>query len=116
MDAIDVSYCTFNQVTFPDFRFETDAVKELASGKLAIKHCRFVRCEVPLSVLLLTEGCVFERCKFVKTPVNKPLYEDVEISLFLKDHVGKDPEFENVTLTITEGDQADAGARVKLTK
>lgn len=38
------------------------------NGWMALVHCRFVKCKIPLSILMLTRECIFEDCMFMGEP------------------------------------------------
>lgn len=60
----NVDSTTFEDVKFPDLQYMEEAGKLAQSDTLRMKNCRFVSCEIPLSVLITTENCVFEQCTF----------------------------------------------------
>lgn len=62
--GIRVVDCTFYDVKFPDFIYHKDTSNERQDKWRTISHCRFVNCEIPLGMLIATEGCYFERCSF----------------------------------------------------
>jgi len=74
----------FENVEFPKMAFpKTQPADQVANPWEGFVNCRFVRCKIPLSILLLTHDCIFEDCLFVAEPdgpfnATKP----VEITLY----------------------------------
>jgi hypothetical protein len=52
---------------------------------LRIVNCRFVKCTLPISFLLLTRDCVYENCTFIEDaePMEE-LKKPIEINLYVK--------------------------------
>lgn len=69
--GLNLTNCTFIDVDFPSFRMKTDqdAVWQSQHQWRTIEKCRFIECEVPVSVLLATQNCVFEDCQFVEDQI-----------------------------------------------
>ena len=112
--GVTASYCTFNKIEFPDLKFYNKTAPETRSEKLKFRHCRFIRCEIPLSVLLITEQCVFENCKILKDPPNKPLDEKIILSANLIHHRGKISTLhDQLDFVMVESDIPTAGAQLK---
>lgn len=64
-NGIRAQTCVFEDVEFPTFRFQQHQPADFVNEKwLRIVNCRFVKCKIPLSFLLLTRDCVFENCVF----------------------------------------------------
>lgn len=60
----NVESTTFDDVKFPDLEYRAEAGTLAQTAALVMKNCRFQSCDLPLSVLITTENCVFERCTF----------------------------------------------------
>ncbi len=79
----------FEGIEFPPFLFKKKQPSDYQNHKwLRIYHCRFVKCTIPVSFLLLTRDCVFENCVFTDDPA-KPADEGlitkpIEIVLYVK--------------------------------
>lgn len=70
--GLKITNCTFIDVDFPSFQMrpgDRDAVWQSQHEWRTIEKCRFVECEIPVSVLLATEDCVFVDCKFVEDDI-----------------------------------------------
>ena len=67
--GLKISNCTFIGVEFPSFQMKNDIVWESEHAWRTIEKCRFVDCEIPISVLLSIEDSVFEDCRFVEDDI-----------------------------------------------
>lgn len=56
--------CSFFHVDFPIAEYRDDPSVESQHARRTVKNCRFVKCRVPVSLLIATENCVFEDCTF----------------------------------------------------
>lgn len=58
--------CVLEGIKLPTMRYRKHQPAGFVNHKwMRIMHSRFVKCEIPLSFLLLTRECVFENCVFV---------------------------------------------------
>lgn len=82
----DVGYLvestTFDGVKFPDLEYRADAGGLAQSDALLMKNCRFRSCDLPLSVLITTENCVFEQCTFRDDAAGFSIASSVEVTVF----------------------------------
>ncbi len=62
--GVKLEDCTFHDVRFVPIEYREDASSESTDQWMTVKNCRFVNCEVPESVLIATDGCVFVNCTF----------------------------------------------------
>lgn len=71
--GLNITNCTFIDVDFPSFEMKTDQDVAWQSNHQwrTIEKCRFIGCEIPLSVLLATQDCVFEDCTFVEDKIHE---------------------------------------------
>jgi len=71
--GLNITNCTFIDVEFPSFQMKTDQDVAWQSNHQwrTIEMCRFIGCEIPLSVLLATRDCVFEDCTFVEDQIHE---------------------------------------------
>lgn len=61
--GIRAQNCVFEDIDFPTYRFQRHQPADFVNDKwLRIVHCRFVKCKIPLSFVLLTRDCIFENC------------------------------------------------------
>ncbi len=63
--GLKITNCTFVDVAIPPLLFDEDAGREATEDWRTIKDCYFLRCEIPRSVLVITEDCMFEDCKIL---------------------------------------------------
>lgn len=63
--GMKITNTTFVDVSIPPLLFDEDAGKEATEDWRTIKDCYFLRCEIPRSVLVITEDCMFEDCKIL---------------------------------------------------
>jgi len=82
----DVGYLvessTFDGVKFPDLEYRADAGGLAQSDVLLMKNCRFRSCDLPLSVLITTEDCVFEQCTFRDDAAGFSITSSVKATVF----------------------------------
>lgn len=62
--SIIAKRCTFYDPPLSTVKFRHSAAAEAQSKDFEFTNCRFVRCEVPESMLATTNNCVFEDCHF----------------------------------------------------
>ncbi len=62
--GVNITNSTFLDVKFEEIEYKEDAGVERRDSWRNIENCRFINCEIPQSVLLITKNCVFEDCKF----------------------------------------------------
>lgn len=76
---------TFERVEFPDLEYTVPA--DTAAGKewLVMKNCRFINCDIPLSVLITTQNCIFENCDFRNDDSMPGFSADTEVEVFVQD-------------------------------
>ncbi|MES2438679.1 MAG: hypothetical protein V4584_06425 [Verrucomicrobiota bacterium] len=87
-NGIRAQTCVFEDIEFPTIRFQKHQPADLVNEKwLRIINCRFVKCKLPLSFLLLTRDCMFENCVFSEdidrgddVEINKPIKIDMYVS------------------------------------
>lgn len=108
MNIVDTGYrvqtSVFENIEFTPFRFRKKEPADYVNQPwLRIVNSRFVDCQVPVSVLLLTRDCIFENCTFVndledanQEPFNKAI-ETVIYTRGCKSRITK--MHEKVTLT-----------------
>ncbi|RYD47707.1 MAG: hypothetical protein EOP83_27635, partial [Verrucomicrobiaceae bacterium] len=61
--------CVFEKIEFARFGFAKKEPADYVNHPWEkLNNCRFVGCEIPISVLLLTRDCIFESCIFVDDP------------------------------------------------
>jgi hypothetical protein len=76
--GIRAQNCVFEGIDFPTYRFQKHQPADFVNDKwLRIAHCRFVKCKIPLSFLLLTRDGIFENC-IVSDDIDRG--DDVEIT------------------------------------
>lgn len=77
-NGIRAQACVFEDIDFPTMRFQKNQPADFVNDKwLRVVHCRFVKCKIPLSFLLLTRDCIFENC-IVSDDIDRG--DDVEIT------------------------------------
>jgi hypothetical protein len=87
-NGIRAQTCVFEDIEFPTIRFQKHQPANLVNEKwLRIINCRFVKCKLPLSFLLLTRDCLFENCVFSDdidrgndVEITKPIKIDMYVS------------------------------------
>ncbi|MEO5915420.1 MAG: hypothetical protein ABIS50_14395 [Luteolibacter sp.] len=87
-NGIRAQTCVFEDIEFPTIRFQKHQPADLVNEKwLRIITCRFVKCKIPLSFLLLTRDCMFENCVFSDDidrgddeEITKPIKIDLYVS------------------------------------
>lgn len=87
-NGIRAQTCVFEDIEFPTIRFQKRQPADFVNEKwLRIINCRFVKCKIPLSFLLLTRDCVFENCVFSEdidrgddVEITKPIKIDLYVS------------------------------------
>ncbi|WP_367873201.1 hypothetical protein [Luteolibacter sp. Populi] len=84
----------FQNVDLPQMSFGKHQPADYLNEKwLRIVNCRFVKCTVPVSFLLLTRDCIFEGCTFTDNPEKKAdeseMNKLVEIVAYVADHKNK---------------------------
>jgi len=87
-NTTDIGYhavrCTFDKIKFPDLSYREDAGAIAQKSTLLMEDCRFVGCDIPLSVLITTRNCTFENCSFreddgpidIKTPIQVTVFSE----------------------------------------
>lgn len=82
----DVGYkvesTTFDNVRFADLEYRTEAGSLAQTEKLVMKNCRFLSCDLPLSVLITTDNCVFEQCTFRDDAAAFSISSSLEVKVF----------------------------------
>ncbi len=87
--GLRVQNSVFEEVTLPSMHYRKLQPGSLVnSSSFRVANCRFVKCKVPTSFLLLTRDCVFENCTLMDDP-KKPSGDDeitqaIEVPLYLK--------------------------------
>jgi hypothetical protein len=87
-NGIRAQTCVFEGIDFPTIRFQKHQPAEFVNDKwLRLVNCRFVKCKIPLSFLLLTRDCVFESCIVAEDidrgdddEITKPIEIDMYVS------------------------------------
>ena len=49
-----------------------------------MKNCRFINCDIPLSVLITTQNCIFENCDFRNDDSMPGFSADTEVEVFVQ--------------------------------
>ncbi len=71
--SIRIQKSVLTGIEFPTFYFGKKQPAEFINHKwLRIVNCRFVKCTLPVNVLLMTRDCIFEDCTFVDNDSSKP--------------------------------------------
>lgn len=78
----NVESTTFEDVKFPDLEFRTEAGALANTENLRMKNCRFLSCELPLSVLITTDNCAFERCTFRDDAASIPITSPLSVKVY----------------------------------
>jgi hypothetical protein len=95
--------CVFDKIEFATFGFSKNEPADYVNHPWEkINNCRFIECEIPVSVLLLTRDCVFDSCTFVddRGKAGGPYTKPVEVVIYkynCKSRISALPE--NVKLT-----------------
>ncbi|MFT5471666.1 MAG: hypothetical protein ACI8UO_006803 [Verrucomicrobiales bacterium] len=107
--GLQLDRCSFYLVDFPAMKFG-DPLVEAQDEWHQIKNCRFVRCRVPLSLLIATEACVFENCEFFgpykEFKTKQPIQIETNIvgkAMGLRDSTGQ------IVIVRKDGDLGGAG-------
>lgn len=87
-NGIRAQACVFEGIDFPTMRFQKNQPADFVNDKwLRVVHCRFVKCKIPLSFLLLTRDCIFENCIIADdidrgddVEITKPIEVDLYVS------------------------------------
>lgn len=86
-NAIRAETSVFEDVEFPTILFLKNQPADYVNEKwLRVVNCRFVKCKIPLSFLLITRDCVFENCvitdeaKKDDSEIVKPIQVDMYVS------------------------------------
>lgn len=87
-NAIRAQNCVFEDVEFPTIRYVKRQPADFVNEKwLKVVNCRFVKCKIPLSYLLITRDCVFENCVILEdidrgddVDITKPIEIDMYVS------------------------------------
>lgn len=77
--------CVFEKIEFATFGFSKKEPADYVNHPWErLNNCRFVECEIPISVLLLTRDCLFENCIFVddRDKANVPFTKPVEAVVY----------------------------------
>ena len=88
LNGIRAQTCVFEGIDFPTYRFQKHQPGDFVNDKwLRVVNCRFVKCKIPLSFLLLTRDCIFESCIIAEdidrgddAEITKPIEIDVYVS------------------------------------
>lgn len=64
-NGVKLTNCTVIGATLSPGEYVEKPVEESANEWRQIERCHFIHCEIPESILLMTEDCVFENCTFV---------------------------------------------------
>ena len=78
----NVESTTFKDVKFPDLEYRAEAGTLAQTATLLMKSCRFQSCELPLSVLITTENCVFEQCTFRDDASPIPITSSLSVKVY----------------------------------
>lgn len=86
-----IETCVFEGVDLPTMSFrKKEAVDYVNEKWLRVIHCRFVKCTIPLSFLLLTRECVFENCTFIEDKAEGNDFKKlIEVDLYVKNSKSK---------------------------
>lgn len=109
--GVKATHCTFYDVDFSEVQYRENVAEELAREWMQIENCRFIRCKIPESFLLMTKNCVFDACTFGRAEPDLPIRSPVTVEVRLlnanssKPKAGKDR-----TINVIEGDLPNAGA------
>lgn len=100
--------CVFDDIEFPSMRFDKKHAADYVNHPwLRLHACRFVRCKIPMSILLLTRNCVFENCVFVDDAEGPEVgTKPIETVLYLKDCKSKMTDLP-ANVTIVEKAESD---------
>ena len=77
--------CVFEKIEFATFSFFNKEPADYVNHPWErLNNCRFIECEIPISVLLLTRDCLFENCIFVddRDKKNGPYTKPVEAVVY----------------------------------
>jgi len=77
--------CVFEKIEFATFSFFKKEPADYVNHPWErLNNCRFIECEIPISVLLLTRDCLFENCIFVddRDKKNGPYTKPVEAVVY----------------------------------
>ncbi|MFK5924733.1 MAG: hypothetical protein QM496_21355 [Verrucomicrobiota bacterium] len=64
--GVKANRCTFESVDFEPYGYLEDAGKESVNPWWKFERCLFRDCDIPIGILLATEDCVFENCRFTR--------------------------------------------------
>jgi hypothetical protein len=81
-----IQTCVFEDIDLPSMNFRGKEPANYVNERwLRIVNCRFVKCTLPISFLLLTRDCVYENCTFIEDaePMEE-LKKPIEINLYVK--------------------------------
>lgn len=86
-----IQSCVFENIEMPSMNFRKKEPADYVNEKwLRVARCRFVRCDVPVSFLLLTRECIFEGCTFIEDPEKmEEITKPIEVDLYVKDSKSK---------------------------
>ncbi|SKA82553.1 hypothetical protein SAMN02745166_00926 [Prosthecobacter debontii] len=109
--GVKVTNCTFYDVDLSVVQYREDIAEELTHEWMKIENCRFVRCKVPESFLLMTKNCVFDGCTFGRAESEIPIRSPVSVQVHLLNANSSKPKAgKNRDITVIQGDILIAGA------
>ena len=81
----------FDGIDLPSMNFRGKEPADYVNERwLRIVNCRFVKCTLPVSFLLLTRDCVYENCTFIEdAEPMEALKKPIEINLYVKNSKSK---------------------------
>ncbi|MDB6140198.1 MAG: serine/threonine protein kinase [Verrucomicrobiaceae bacterium] len=106
--------CTFYGVTLAKIQYRANAAEEVKKDWLVIKNCRFVECQVPESVLIATQDCVFEHCIFGEPEPNIPVKTPMTVRIYTTEPDAKPVVGSNCTLEVLDASKVPSPAGTAL--
>lgn len=109
-----IQTCVFENIDLPSMNFRKKEAADYVNERwLRVVNCRFVKCTLPISFLLLTRDCVFENCTLIedREPMEE-LKKLIEIDLYMKDSKSKISAFPANVILNQKPDTALKGVEI----
>ncbi len=111
--GVKIQKCTFLNVNFRPMVYIGDPAIESGSEWRTIERCLFVDCEIPPSVLIATNECVFHNCTFPKDN-DLNLGSSIDRKLYLMGTTPSPPEVKGCRFKVEKVEEAPfAGSNLR---
>lgn len=112
--GVQARRCTFYGVKFTRVKYREDAAQEVKKNWLMIKNCKFVECEIPESLLIATQDCVFEQCTFGESEPDIPLKSPLAVRIYVTEPGVRPATGPNVNVEVVDAAKIPAPAGTTL--